>query len=259
MVISASRRTDIPAFYGDWLIDGLRAGEVLVAHVRNPHRYKRVSLRRNDVDCFVFWTKNPASFISQLDIIDDMGFPYYFQFTLTPYGSDIETSLPAKTSLIDTFLALSDRLGSQRVIWRYDPIIINKQLTIDFHSHAFETLARRLSGHTRKCVISFVDLYSKVLKRNAGRLQFDDDIQKYIDVAKNMADIARHYRLPLFACAEPYDLTNIGILPNACVDGQLIEELCGRPLNLHKDKGQRSCCRCVDSVDIGSYNTCHNG
>lgn len=121
MILSASRRTDIPAFYADWFLNRLREGSVLVRNPMNYHQVSEVKLTPENVDCIVFWTKNPSHFIEKLPEIDNLGYRYYFQFTLNPYDRSIEENLPEKNVLIETFKRLSDQCGPQKVIWRYDP------------------------------------------------------------------------------------------------------------------------------------------
>lgn len=150
MIISASRRTDIPAFYAPWFLNRLGEGHVLVPNPFNPRSVSRVSLRPDAVDCIVFWTKNPAPMLPRLGELN--GFKYYFQFTLNPYGKDIERNLPSIEERIETFRKLSEMIGKERVVWRYDPILINETYDTRFHREAFARLARKLSNHTERCM-----------------------------------------------------------------------------------------------------------
>lgn len=145
MIISVSRRTDIPAFYSDWFYNRIKEGYVLVRNPFNYHQVNRVSLSLEAVDCFVFWTKNPANMIDNLQIIDS--YPYYFQFTLNPYDNKIEKNVPKKSEIIDTFKRLSDKIGPNRVIWRYDPIIVAETIDEEYHYKYFELLASKLDIH----------------------------------------------------------------------------------------------------------------
>ena len=124
MIISASRRTDIPAFYGEWFINRLKAGEVLVRNPMNTKQVTRVYLSPDKVDCIVFWTKNPSDFIKYLPEIDSMGYKYYFLFTLTSYDKSVEVNVDKKMNIIDIFKRLTDTIGKEKVIWRYDPIVL---------------------------------------------------------------------------------------------------------------------------------------
>lgn len=157
MILSVSRRTDIPAFYSDWFMNRLREGFV---YVRNPMNYKQVSnvvLNPEVVDCIVFWTKNPEKLMNHLDEIDQMGYQYYFQFTITPYNHSIEPSLPPKARIIETFKRLSNKIGKEKVVWRYDPIILNEELTIEHHVRSFAEMVASLSEFTTDCIIGLAE------------------------------------------------------------------------------------------------------
>lgn len=140
MIISASRRTDIPSFYGQWLVNRLREGYVLV---RNPYHAKRLyklPLNPETTDCIVFWTKNPLPMEPYLGTVSDLGYNYYFQYTLTPYGQAWESNLPPLQRRLEALDRLSDRIGPERIVWRYDPIILDDTFTVQAHMERFATL-----------------------------------------------------------------------------------------------------------------------
>ncbi|MEN6330709.1 MAG: DUF1848 domain-containing protein [Smithella sp.] len=256
MVISCSRRTDIPAFYSEWFVNRIREGFVQVRNPMNARQVRKVSLLSPDVDCIVFWTKNPAPLIDKLPLLRD--FQYYFQFTLTPYGRDIEQNLPPKTEVIDTFLALSRKIGRERIIWRYDPILLSPSVSIDYHLRHFADLAQLLSGYTDKCVISFLDMYRHLQSKSAGLSIRPPDEAQMRTLAENIARIAAAHHIKVETCAEKIDLADFGIEHGKCVDDRLIARLTGRNLKIEKDKHQRELCGCVTSCDIGEYNTCRH-
>ncbi len=161
MIVSASRRTDVPAFFGGWFMKRLQEGYVMVRNPLNRSHVRRVELTPDQVDCIVFWTKNPTPFLRYLPELDAMGYTYYFQYTLNPYPKQIEGGLPAQRDRISAFQVLADHVGPNRVVWRYDPIILTDSLTIAWHLAQFAELARELKDYTRRCVISFVDTYQK--------------------------------------------------------------------------------------------------
>ncbi len=258
MILSASRRTDIPAYYSDWFFNRVREGYALVRNPMNAKQIRRIDLRPEAVDGIVFWTKNPAPMLTELSRLE--GYVYYFQFTLNAYGREVEKGIPSKEDVvIPAFQRLSDRIGPDRVIWRYDPIFLNAQYSVEAHIRNFENLARHLSPYTRKCVISFMDLYRKTEKNMA-----DFDIQQMIaqtqrNLAKRLAEIAQAHGLKLETCAEQMDLEQYGVGHARCIDDRLLEKLLRRPLKVRKDRNQRRECGCVESVDIGAYNTCRGG
>lgn len=185
---------------------------------------------------------------------------YYFQFTLTGYGKDIEPGLPDKRRiLIPAFCELADRIGRDRVIWRYDPIFLSDHYTLDYHVKAFTRIAEALAGRTRRVVISFLDDYEKT-KRNMKGINIQGlTKEKMRRLAHSFAVIAGRYGMEIQTCAEKIDLSEYGITHGACIDREYIEHLLGCRLRAGKDHGQRPECRCMESVEIGSYHTCRNG
>jgi len=260
MIISASRRTDIPAFYGEWLVNRLRAGEVLV---RNPMQSKQVSrilLTPDAVDAIVFWTKNPENFLSCLPEIDALGYSYYFLFTLTPYDATLEPGVPEKVKILEVFRQLSRFVGPERVVWRYDPVVLTDRLTPEWHTAAFSRLAGQLSGYTERCIISFLDDYRKIRSRMRDSRYVLPDTAAMGELAARFADAAGKQGIALLTCCHDIDLSQHGIMHSRCIDADLVERISGRRLlRVKKDSSQRHACGCVASRDIGSYNTCGHG
>lgn len=258
MIISASRRTDIPAFYADWLLNRLRAGYVLVRSPRACRRISRVSLSPDDVDALVFWTKDPRPLLARLPELGKFGIPFGFQFTLTPYGRDLEKGLGDKDDIAAAFRRLSASLGAGRVRWRYDPIVLNAAWTIERHTRSFARLCESLEGAAEVCTISFVDLYAKL--RNPVR----DGILRPIrpgemaELAAMCARIGGEHGMRVCACSEAMDLRPYGVQPARCLDPAWLEAIAGVPLRLSPAR-QREYCGCAESVDIGAYDTCRNG
>ena len=258
MILSASRRTDIPNYYSEWLARRFRAGFLCVRNPMNFRQVSRITLSPEVIDCIVFWTKNPAPMLPYLD--EYRRYMYYFQFTLTGYGKDIEPGLPDKRRiLIPAFCELADRIGRDRVIWRYDPIFLSDHYTLDYHVKAFTRIAEALAGRTRRVVISFLDDYEKT-KRNMKGINIQGlTKEKMRRLAHSFAVIAGRYGMEIQTCAEKIDLSEYGITHGACIDREYIEHLLGCRLRAGKDHGQRPECRCMESVEIGSYHTCRNG
>lgn len=257
MILSVSRRTDIPAYYSQWFINRLKAGFVYIRNPMNSNQISKVALNTDVVDCIVFWSKNPEPLLSKLDFIDNLGYKYYFQFTITPYNKNIETGLVDKRRIADTFIRLSERIGKEKVIWRYDPIIINDQFSIEYHVDSFNKLATRLSGYTEECIISFVDRYRKTDKCNIIR---DITEAEMIRIAEAFSKIAEEKNLTIKTCAEKIDLSRYNIKHASCIDRDKVESIICAPLqDKVKKDGQRKYCGCIECIDIGAYNTCKNG
>jgi len=210
MIISASRRTDIPTYYSEWFFNRIKEGYVCVRNPMNIHQISRISLSPDVVDGIVFWTKNPIPMMSRLDELKD--YMYYFQFTINSYGKDIECNIPNKNDIIvPAFKDLSRKIGAERVIWRYDPILLTEKYNIDYHVKYFNELAKRLTGYTHKCVISFVDLYrnTKSNTKDLGLLPLGTE--EMYELARRLVEIADKNNLIVESCAEKINLEQFGI------------------------------------------------
>lgn len=258
MIISASRRTDIPSYYSEWMINRLKEKYVLVRNPMNIHQVSKIDLSPNVVDAIVFWTKNPTPMLPYLDEIKD--YTYYFQFTLSAYGPDVEKNIPSKNKIIiPAFQQLSKEIGKEKIIWRYDPIFFSKQYSMEYHCKYFEVLASKLCDYTEKCTVSFMDMYRNT-ERNVKTLNvIQDTYEMQEELLQRFVEIAKEYGLYIDTCAEIGDFHNIGVEHAHCIDRERIEKIGGFKLNVDKDANQRAECGCVASIDIGAYNTCKNG
>jgi hypothetical protein len=258
VIISASRRTDIPAFFGEWLFNRLKEKRALVRNPRNPGMVAEIPLDPGFVECIVFWTKNPENFFRYIPQIDRLGYRYYFQFTLTPYDAVIERNVD-KSRITEIFIELSKMTGREKVIWRYDPILTSDVFTLDFHREQFELLCGKLRPYTEKCVISFIDSYSFLKNEFTGNNISVLPEEKIPDTAEMLSSTAKKYNMPLFTCCEKIDLERFGITHNKCVDDDLISRLFNIKVTAARDPSQRNGCGCRVSRDIGAYNTCRHG
>jgi len=254
MIISASRRTDIPALYAQWFVNRLKEGYFLVPNPRNSTRIGRVDVSPDNVDCIVFWTKNPLPILDKLDEIKELGYSFYFHFTFNPYQETIENNLPTKKELYESFITLSNKIGSNFLIWRYDPIFIDEKHSIEWHIKNFEYMCSKLHRYTKRCMISFIDPY-KNIKKNYREMTIDE----IKILMESFSKIAKKYEISLYTCAEEIDLTDYNILKGACIDKDIVENLLQCGINAKKDVNQRKECNCLEAVDIGAYDTCLNG
>jgi len=265
-IISASRRSDIPAFFADWFMARIRAGYFHRVNPFNRRQITRVSLAPEEVAAFVFWTKDPRPLLPHLAELDRRGFRYYFHFTLNPYDATFEPHTPPLQERIATFRELAGRIGPERVIWRYDPIIVSSITPVAYHLQRAGEIAAALHGSTERLVVSFLDFYGKVMVRlrrlaeRSGLVITDmtaagmrDELERLVSGLKVIAD---GHGLRLFSCAEELDLAHFGIEHGSCIDGGLIRELTGSDRRFVRDRNQRPACRCVKAVDMGMYNTC---
>lgn len=293
LIISASRSTDIPAFHSSWLAERLRRGYVKWV---NPFNQAAQYVSFAKARLFVFWSKNPEPLISHLDEFDRRGLHYYFQFTVNDYEREgLEPHVPPLPARLNTFRRLASRIGRDRVIWRFDPLILMDDLTVASLAEKVKRVGDQLADATRKLVISFADVseYAKVrnhLRREQQAWREFSEVERD-EVAGSIAMLAKGWGIDVATCAEEFDLSTHGILPNRCIDDELIIRLfqddsvlmdflgvrtpsprqktlfsssstAPSPLDLSpahsslKDKGQRKACGCIVSKDIGQYNTC---
>ncbi|HIX53038.1 MAG TPA: DUF1848 domain-containing protein [Candidatus Lachnoclostridium stercoripullorum] len=258
MIISASRRTDISTYYSEWFFNRLREGYVLVRNPMNARQISRISLSPEAVDGIVFWTKNPVPMLSRLGELEP--YPYYFQFTLTAYGRDVEPNLPGKNGvLIPAFQELSRMAGRERVVWRYAPIFLSDRYTVDYHCRYFRVLAAKLGEYTEKCTVSFLDFYRSTA-RNMRSLHIREmTAAQQREMMERFSEIAGEYGLYIDTCSEAISLEDLGVSHASCVDRERLERIGGYRLNVGRDRNQRKECGCAASVDIGAYDTCGNG
>ncbi|SES94765.1 DUF1848 domain-containing protein [Paenibacillus sp. NFR01] len=266
MLISASRRTDIPAFFGEWFMGRIRDGYFDRINPFNSHQVKRISLLPDDVDAIVFWTKNPKPFLKHLDELDSRGYRYYFQFTLNDYPPEFEPNLPNISARIDTFKKLSERIGPEKVIWRYDPIIVSSVTPVRYHIETITAMTAELSGYSSRMMISFLDFYGKIQGRlkeleTKHQISFTDiaapeHAGQLEQLLEPLVQVAHMNGFEVLSCAEKLDLEPYDIGHGACIDGQLLNELFLLEKGYGKDKHQRPECLCTEAADMGVYNTC---
>jgi hypothetical protein len=268
MVISVSRRCDIPRFAFDWFLERLDAGFVDVKNPFNPRQIRRVSLLPSVAEVFAFWTRDPGSILEHAEDLERRGYRFYVMTTLTAYPGILEPNTPPADTVIQTMKDLAQKITPERVIWRYDPIFLSNFTDFEFHRRNFAHLAARFNGAVRRVIVSVYDEYSAAERRLAAleqsgtlkRLPHNDPV---LDPAlrqlfAELACIARAQGMEIQSCSEE-DLSVFGITAGACIDGEYITKHFGIKAP-GRDRGQRRpLCRCVQSVDIGSYGHCPAG
>lgn len=247
-------RTDIPAFYSEWFINRIKAGFVLVRNPYNPIQVTRYSLSPDVVDLISFCTKNPSPMLDKMDYLSPYG--QYWFVTITPYGKDIEPKVPDKQKVMEDFKRLSDRVGVDSIGWRYDPILVDSQHSVQWHIGKFEEMAKKLSGYTKTCVISFIDIYKKVEKNfpQARAVSHQDKMT----IGKAFIEIAGNYGMTIRPCAEGTSLAPYGADCSGCMTVKTYETALHSNLAVPKrGKNQRNGeCACLLGTDIGAYDTC---
>lgn len=252
MILQTGMRTDIPAFYSEWFLNRIKEGYVMVRNPYNPELVTKYSLSPEVVDLIAFCTKNPIPMIKYLDEISAYG--QYWFVTITPYGKEIEPNVPDKEKILESFGVLSEKVGIDSVGWRYDPIFLSSKYTVESHIQSFEKMARKLSGHTKTCVISFIDLYEKV-KRNFPEVREVPKAERLF-LGEQFARIGKKYGITIKSCAEGDELAPFGIDCSGCMTVETFEKALHSSLAVPKKKGARQECACLLGNDIGAYNTC---
>jgi hypothetical protein len=263
LIVSASYRTDIPAFYSGWFFRRLAAGYCLV---RNPYSGKlyRVSLRPEDVSGFVFWTRNFGPVLARLDELLAFGRPFTVQYTVTGYPRSIEAAVISPEKAIAQIIDIAARVSPEAAVWRYDPIVVTSATPPDFHIQNFTRLCGMLRGAVNEVVVSFVQAYRKTRRNMAaaarlGHFQWVEPgrAQKR-EMLRRLAAIAREHAMQLTVCSQPEYLAE-GAAEARCVDARRLSRLAGVPLLQIPIKGNRPDCACYESRDIGDYDTCPHG
>ena len=267
MIISVSRRCDIPRFQFDRFMTRLNEGFVEVANPYNANQIKRVSLLREDVDAFVFWTRDPRHILADAQELTNRGFPFYVMVSLTGYPAVLEPESAPAPEVIDGMTELSRLIGRERVIWRYDPVILTSVTDFDFHRSNFNGLSQKLADSVKRIIISVYDEYQGAIKRldkleqeEKLKMMNTDDAEINKNLHELLADFAKNAAargMEIQSCAEKEDFSRLGIKPGACIDAALIGEV-PRAQSV-RDKNQRPNCLCCKSVDIGAYRTCKAG
>ena len=255
-IISASYKDDTPAFKSEEFFNDLKRG---FREIPSKFGIQRISLKPEDVYCFVFWTKNPSDhFIAHMA---DIKSPFYIQWSITGYDQDIEANLPSKKDVMNKFIAISKMLGKERTVWRYDPILISGKYTVQEHILRFRNMCDKLKEYTTHCVISFMDEYGKILdKVYAGEMRAPS-LNEVQTISKAFGEIAKEAGITIQTCSEgQYDLSAYGIHEGPCIDPELVEKLSGETLpDKVKTPNSFRRCRCAVNTDIGSYHTCKHG
>ena len=250
MILNISGRTDIVAFYSDWLINRLEEGYI---DVRNPFNQKMVSrIMIEDVDLLFFCTKNP---IPILDKLNNINKKIYFHVTLTSYKKDIEPNLPPKNDIIKAIKKLSTIIGKENLVIRYDPVFVNDKYTVEYHVKAFDKLCCILDGYVEKILISFIDDYKNV-RNNYRTLKYRQlNEEDYKTIGINFSESAKKHNIVVHTCAEVRNLTEYGFIKDECMSKELAMKLTGK--NYKKWKARKNVpCECVEMADVGVYNSC---
>ncbi len=256
MIINTGARTDTVQYYSEWLLRRFREGYVYSRNPLFPDKVTRYELTPDKVDCVEFCSKNYRPILKDLHEITDR-FNTHFQYTITAYGKDIEPGVPSIDDSIDTLYELEDIVGKQRICWRYDPVLLTGRYTIDRHMETFCHMTERLADHVDRCIFSFVEMYRK-LDLNMPELFPMSDADKE-RIAEGLGSIAGEYGMRIQTCGTNGDYSRYGIGMSGCMTLEMLGKANGVEFRKLKHKGMRKGCHCIESRDIGAYETCPNG
>ncbi len=256
MIINTGGRTDTVNYYCPWLLKRLEEGFVYSRNPLFPHKVTKYCLEPSAVDCIVFCSKNYTPILPHIGEIAER-FNIYCHYTITAYGKDVEPKVPEIDESIDTLLKLSAIIGKEKLAWRYDPILLTKKYSIEVHLQTFEAMAKKITGHVDRCIFSFVEMYKR-LERNMPEIILLTEQDKHT-LAKEIGSIAKHYKLLIQTCGGNGDYSDYGINASGCMTLDIIGKANKCQFRKLKHKGMREGCHCIESRDIGAYDTCLNG
>lgn len=255
MILNTGSRTDIPAYYSSWFYNRIREKYVLVRNPYNPPQVTRYRLSPKVIDILVFCTKNPQPMFEKMDMLKPYTCLWYV--TITPYGTDLEPCVPPKEIVMESLKRLSERAGRDRVIWRYDPVVITKKYSVQYHIKEFEHMAGCLCGCTGQCVVSFIDLYEKTRRNfpSAGQVSAEDQ-RKLVEA---FSEAAGKNHMQIHLCCEDESLVTDHADAGGCMSKEILEKAAGYRLSVPGRRYRRQGCSCLLGADIGAYNTCGHG
>lgn len=256
MLINISGRTDIVNHYSEWMFKRFEEGYVLSRNSLFTNSVRRYELTPDKVDCIIFGSKNFAPVLERIHEITEK-FHTYFYYTITAYGKDVEPGVPDIETSIETFLKLSQIVGGNRIAWRYDPILLTKNYTIETHFKTFEKIAERLAGNFDRCIFSFVEMYKKHEVNFPELIPFTEEDKDLI--AEGIGRIAMKYGFILQTCGPEENYAGYGINTSGCVTLDILGKANNLEFRNLKHKGFRKGCHCMESRDIGALNSCPNG
>lgn len=256
MILNTGGRTDTVQYYTPWLMKRFEEGYVLSRNPLFPNKVTRYELTPDMVDCVVFCSKDFRPILPHIQQIT-RHFNTYFHYTITAYGKDVEPGVPSIAQSMDTLVQLAEIVGKERIAWRYDPILLTQNYTLQKHLDTFEAMAERLSGYVERCIFSFVEMYKKLESNMPELIPLTEKDKETL--AKGVGEIAANYGLPIQTCGTNGDYTRYGIQSSGCMTLEILGAANSLSFRNLKHKGMREGCHCIESRDIGAYDTCLNG
>jgi hypothetical protein len=256
VIVNVGGRTDIVNYYSEWLINRINAG---FAYSRNPlfqNNVSKISLKPEDVDCLMFCSKNYKPMLKYMKEINEK-YRIICHYTITAYGKDVEPNVPNIDESIKTLIELSKIVGKEKVLWRYDPILLTEKYTVDKHLKTFECMSKQIAPYVQRCIFSFVEMYKKLDYNMPEIIGFSDEDK--IKILNGIGEISRKYNLYIQTCGTDENYERYGIHVSGCTTPEILEKANNVTYKNVKSKPIRKGCHCIPSRDIGAYDTCLNG
>ena len=256
MILNTGGRTDTVQYYSEWLLNRFREGYVCSRNPLFPNKVVRYELDPEKIDCVVFCSKDYSPILNDLHEITDR-FATYFHYTVTAYGKDVEPGVPSIEDSIETLKRLSSMVGKQRVAWRYDPVLLTERYTFEHHEKTFRYMAEQISPYVDRCIFSFVEMHPRVLRNMPEIIPLDDARKR--DLARMLGSVASEFGLRIQLCGSSDDYSEFGVNRSGCMTLDMLGAANGIEFKNLRHKGLREGCGCIESRDIGAYDTCLNG
>lgn len=256
MIVNVGGRTDIVNYYSEWLMNRIKDG---FAYSRNPlfqDNVSKISLKPEDVDCLMFCSKNYKPMLKYMKELNNK-YRIICHYTITAYDKDIEPNVPSIDESIKTLIELSKIIGKEKVLWRYDPILLTNKYTIKKHLEIFEYMAKQIAPFVQRCIFSFVEMYKKLEYNMPEIIPFTQDDK--IKILKGIGEISKKYNLYIQTCGTDENNEKYGIHVSGCTTPEILEQANNVKYKSVKTKPMRKGCHCIPSRDIGAYDTCLNG
>lgn len=256
MIVNVGGRTDIANYYSEWLRNRIKEGFAYSRNPLFPNNVSKVSLKPEDVDCLMFCSKNYQPILPYMKEISET-YRVICHYTITAYGTDVEPNVPDIETSIQILMELSKIVGKEKVLWRYDPILLTQKYTVQKHLETFEKMAKQIAPYVERCIFSFVEMYKKHEVNFPELIPFTEEDKDLI--AEGIGRIAMKYGFILQTCGPEENYAGYGINTSGCVTLDILGKANNLEFRNLKHKGFRKGCHCMESRDIGALNSCPNG
>lgn len=256
MILNTGARTDTAQYYSEWLLNRFKEGFVYTRNPLFPNKVTKYELSPDKIDLVMFCSKNYQPILPRLHEITN-SYRTYFHYTITAYGKDIEPGVPCIDKSIDTLIQLSKLVGKEKIAWRYDPILLTEKYTLQTHKDTFNYIASKVAPYIDRCIFSFVEMYKKLATNMPEIIPLTE--QDKLCIAEYLGKTAQKYNIHIQTCGTDGDYTQFGIHKSGCATLEILGKANNCQFKEIKHNGQRKGCHCIESRDIGAYESCPNG